>query len=175
MTKRPGPKQKPLHLVAGHRTKAERDERERSTPRPRPLAPKAPANLLPLERECWEHHAPELEHLGLFTTLDWAAFRITCQAYMFAMAAAEEMLPRKADGSIDRRKKRPQVILWDRDGEPRRHPGFIVWKQAQDAYRTWCGEFGLTPSSRVGLRPGAVIGNVQEDDDADSDDAFFGT
>lgn len=179
MPKRPGPKPQPADVIElrGNRSKLTDEqlaERRASTPAPKPLAPKAPKDLSPVARECWQHHASELEHLGLLTVLDGAAFRLACEAYALAVAALGEMRPKKADGTPDGRKRGFEVLLRDKDHEPRRHPAFIVWKQATDEYRSWCSEFGMTPSARVGLRPGASVGTVA-DDDEDDDSAFFGT
>lgn len=172
---RPGRKPKPLHLVAGHRTKAELEERERSTPKPRPIAPRRPPHLSAAERECWDHHAPELERLGLLTGLDLGAFRLACASYALAVTALEEMRPRKADGSVDRRRRGFVVTVADpKYGTEaiKRHPAFSVYAAAGRDYRDWCARFGLTPSDRVGLRAGASWPDptVDEDDDA----AFFG-
>lgn len=175
MPKKPGPKPAPSNVVALRGgSQADVDRRAAEEVKPHPVSPKRPGDLSPLERECWDQHAPELDRLGLLTVIDAAAFRMACQAYALAIAAWQSMRERKADGSIDNRKKSIEVVTPDTaHGGLRRHPGFLVWKQAQDAYRAWCSEFGLTPSSRVGLRPGAPIGSAADDDD--DDEAFFGS
>lgn len=175
MGKRPGPKPAPSNIVALRGgSEAEVERRAAEEVKPHPVSPKRPADLSPLERECWDLHAPELDRLGLLTVIDAGAFRMVCQAYASARAAWESMRPRKADGSIDARKRGIEVVVPDTaHGGLRRHPGFLVWKQAQDAYRAWCSEFGLTPSSRVGLRPGVPIGSAEDEDDDDA--AFFGS
>lgn len=156
-------------------SKKELAEREASEVSPHPVAPKKPADLSADEAECWDLHAGELDRLGLLTVLDGVSFRLlVCEPYAMAKAARVSMRPTKADGTPDQRRKNAvQVVIPDPDhGGLRRHPGFLVWKQAVEMYRLGCAHFGLTPSSRVGLRPGAPVGSVPDDED---DDAFFGT
>lgn len=168
-----------IHRLRGNPSKLSEDElerREREEVKPHPIAPRRPADLSPLERECWDMHAAELDRLGLFTVLDGASFRLlVCMPYAAARAAWLSMMPAKADGSPDRRRKSIEVVTPDRThaGALRRHPGFLSWAKAIEEYRAGCRDFGLTPQARVGLRAGAPIGSVPDDDD--SDEAFFGT
>lgn len=179
MAKKPGPRPMPADVVELHGnrsklSKAELEERRASTPQPRPLAPKPPSDLSPVARGVWTHHAAELEHLGLLTVLDGLSFRLACECAALALAGLASMRPTKKDGTPDARRKGYEVVIPDpAHGGFRRHPGFLIWRQAQADYRAWCGEFGLTPLSRVGLRPAAPVGTVP--DDAEDDDAFFGT
>lgn len=168
-----------IHRLRGNPSKLsaeELEERERSEVKPNPVAPRRPADLSPLERECWEQTAPELDRLGMLTVIDGGSFRLlVCQPYEMAVLARESMRPVKADGTPDRRKRSLELVIADPDhgGGLRRHPGFLIWKQAIAEYRAGCAKFGLTPSDRVGLRAGAPIGSVPDDDDNDA--AFFGT
>jgi phage terminase small subunit len=174
---RPGRKPLPASVIRlhGNRSKLSKEElaeRERSEVRPNPVSPKRPRNLSPHERMVWDLHVEELDRLGLLTVLDGLSFRLlVCQPGALALTAWEAMRPSKADGSPDARRREPQVVRVDSRGDLRRHPAFIVWKQAAAEYRAGCQEFGLTPSARVGLRPSAPIGTVADDDD---DTAFFG-
>lgn len=174
---RPGRKPLPaaVHVLRGNRSKLtaeELEERRRSEIRPNPISPRRPRDLSRDEAECWDAHAPELDRLGLLTVLDGVSFRmLVCQPYAIAREARRLMGPRRADGEPDGRRRRFELVVVDDRGALRRHPAFMIWKQAIDQYRTGCTEFGLTPSSRVGLRPGAPIGVVPDEDD---DAAFFG-
>lgn len=164
-----------LHGNRSKLSEAELEERLRSEIRPNPVSPRRPSDLSPDERACWDMHAPELDRLGLLTVLDGAAFRLlVCQPYAVSMAAFREMVAKKADGTPDRRRRQITVVVPDaHHGGEKRHPAIVVWKQATDQYRSGCVQFGLTPMSRVGLRPGAApIGTVEDEDD---DSAFFGT
>lgn len=177
---KPGPKRQSAQIIRmrGNRSKLsdkEIEQREAAEVKPHPAAPSRPTDLSPLERECWDLHAPELEHLGLLTVLDGASFRLlVCQPYELAAISLEEMRARTKTGAIDRRRKNRQVVVDDEaHGGKKRHPAFLTWKQSVDLYRAGCHEFGLTPASRVDLRPGAPVG--AEPDDEDDDNAFFGS
>lgn len=120
--------------------------------------------------------APELERLSLLSVLDSPAFRFACSSYALAVTALGDMRPRKTDGTIDARKK--GIVLTEVDrahgGMLKTHPAFRAYMQAVKDFRAWCVEFGLTPSARLGLRPGAQP-PMPGADDEDSDDEFFGT
>lgn len=173
------PESATIHRLRGNPSKLTEEElaaREASEVKPNPVAPHRPADLSPLERQCWDAHAPELDRLGLLTVLDGSSFRLlVCQPFEMAVLARDSMRPKKADGSADRRRRDLELVIADPDhgGGLRRHPGFLIWKQAVAEYRSGCRDFGLTPSARVGLRSGQPIGS--EPDDDDNDEAFFGT
>ncbi len=177
MPRKPGRKPLPANVVRMRGNPSDLSKAEiaaREELQPRPLAPRPPADLSPLERECWEVLAPELEHLGLLTHLDTISYRLLCRAYALAMASADAMRPTKADGSPDRRKKGFEVVVPDERGSVKKHPAFTEWQQATNTYLRLAIEFGLTPAARVGLRPAAAVGTVPDDEDVD-DEAFFGT
>lgn len=176
---RTGRKPLPANVVRmrGNRSKlgrGELEERERSEPKPQPIAMQVPKDLTPHEAECWRMHAGELRRLQLLTMLDVASFRFACTDYALARHSLEEMRPRKKDGTIDKRRKGFAVVVTDEDGAVRRHPAFLTYRQSVESYRAWCARFGLTPSDRVNLRPAAGVG-PPEADDADDDEAFFGS
>jgi phage terminase small subunit len=179
MAKKPGPKPLPANVIrmTGNRSElSEAELAEREQVKPEPRTSRAPKDLSALERECWELHAPELERLALLTVLDPVSFRLlVCQPYEMAVLSRDAMRPRKADGSIDRRKKGLEVVIADEQhGGLRRHPAFLTWRQSIESYRAGCALFGLSPADRVGLRPNAPVG-APLDDDEDDDSAFFGT
>ena len=91
-----------------------------------------------------------------------------------AREALEEMRPRKADGSADRRTNRREVVAVDgaRRGNVKRHAAYAVFNMASNTYRSWCVEFGLTPSARVSLRPGAHTPTLPDDEDGAGADGF---
>lgn len=182
MARRPGPvpHSADVILLGGNRSKLSAEEIEARRAREvkaRPLHLDPPKSLSPFAKECWEAHAPELEALGLLTVLDRGSFELACEAYALARYALEEMRPRRADGQADSRTNRREVLDVDKGhaGNLRKHPAFAVYNMAQNAYRGWAAEFGLTPSSRVALRPGASGGSVGGEGDHVDDDAFFGT
>lgn len=181
MPRKPGrvPKSADVIELTGNRSrlsKAEIDARRAAEVKARPLRTTAPSDLAPLERECWEAHAPELERLGLLTVLDSGAFRFACTSYMVARSAIEQMRPTKADGTPDARRK--GVVVTDTDrvhgGMLKRHPAVLTYFAAVRDYRAWCVEFGLTPSSRIGLRPAAGAPAGARAEREDDDDFDFG-
>lgn len=182
MPKTPGPARLGADVIRirGNRSKlsaAELEEREAEEVKARPLRPGPPAHLSPYARECWHKIAPELEHLGLLTVLDGPGFVLACETYALAMYALDELRPKKADGTPDGRKRRPELLDVDRaHGQmTKKNPAFAIYAQASREFRAWCVEFGLSPSARASLRPGArrQAGEIPERED--DDDAFFGT
>lgn len=180
--RKPGPLPHSADVIelGGNRSKLSAEEIERrreSEVKARPLHLDPPEHLSPFARECWQQHAPELEALGLLTVLDAGSFTLACETYALAREALEAMRPKKADGTADGRTHRREILEVDRGhgGQLRKHPAFSIYNMAQNAYRGWCAEFGLTPASRISLRPAAHGGAISEGDGADGDDAFFGT
>lgn len=159
---------------AGKLSKEEIERRRQQEVRARPLRVKAPADLSPVELECWNLHAPELQRLGLLSVLDAGSFRLACTAYALAISALVELRPKKADGTPDGRKKGFSVVDVDKvhGGMLKKHPAVEVYFRAADQYRRWAIEFGLTPSSRIGLRPAAGATAGGDSTDADDDDDF---
>lgn len=176
---KPGPKPHSADVIElrGNRakmSKAELEERRASEVKPRPMAPSPPADLHPYAKEAWEGHAKELQALGLLTVLDGASFALLCEWYAIAREALEALHSRTKAGAKTKR-KRYDVVLEDQahGGRLHRHPALLVLKQASEAYVGLCKEFGLTPSSRVGLRPAAPPpGSSSEGDDGDAADGF---
>lgn len=184
MPSKPGPTPKSADVIEldgnrGKLSKAEIERRRASEVKARPLRLRAPADLSPLELECWNLHAPELQRLGLLSVLDAGSFRFACTAYALAISSLLELRPKRKDGEPDKRKKGLSVVDVDRihGGGLKKHPAVEVYFRAADQYRRWAIEFGLTPSARIGLRPAAGAASAGDSDDgADDDDDFdFGT
>lgn len=182
MGRKPGPPPLTADVIelTGNRSKLSKEEieeRRAAEVKARPLHLDPPGHLSPFARECWDRHAPELEHLGLLTVLDAGSFELACECYAIAREALEQMRPRRSDGQADGRTHRREVIDVDRGhaGNLRKHPAFSVFNMAQNSYKAWCVEFGLTPSSRVALRPGRAGALPAEGGEDDGDESFFGT
>ncbi len=182
--RRNGPRPLPADVIElhGNRSKLSKAELEAR----RELEVKAepvkdtdpPKHLSPMARECWRRHAPELDRLGLLTRLDLGSFELACESYAIAVSALEAMRPRRADGEVDGRRRGYEVVVVDHGhgGTVRRHPALTAFNMAANTYRSFCSEFGMTPSSRVTLRPAAGRGAPSSSSSADDDDAFdFGT
>jgi P27 family predicted phage terminase small subunit len=181
VARKPGPAPFSADVIelTGNRSKLSAEEleaRREKEVKARPLHLDPPGHLSPYARECWEQHAPELAALGLLTVLDRGSFELACECYSLAREALEEMRPRKADGTADGRsnRRRPIDVDLGHAGNLRKHPAFTVFNMAQNSYKSWAIEFGLTPSARVSLRPGAG-GAVGDGESRDDDDDFFGT
>lgn len=170
-------------MVAGNPSKlpkAELEARraEEAAVKARPIRPKKPGHLSKFASEAWDDLTPELERLGLLTLLDSASFYFAVESYALARTALEELRPRKADGTLDRRAKGLVVTEVDRvhGGMLKKHPAVAVYLQASGDFRRWCSAFGLTPSDRLALRParpgpGSAGGGS---DDGDDVGAFLG-
>jgi P27 family predicted phage terminase small subunit len=182
MPRRPGPNRQPAEVIELHGnpaglTKAEIEDRRQNDVKARPLRPTVPNYLSPYARECWNMLAPELESLGLLSVLDAPGFILCCETWAIARYALDDLRPRKADGTPDGRTRRPQLV--DRDeshaGNSKKHPAAAIYFQAAALFNRYCVEFGLSPSARVALRPGArptVPGGTPGEDE---DREFFGT
>ena len=154
---------------------ARRAEEVHAAPAPATSPPKDLTD--PVARACWEAHAPELDRLGLFTRLDLASFRLLCETYALAIYSLRSLLPRRTDGEPDGRRRGYEVIARDGEhgGTPKRAPGVGNFNMLVNTYRSLCSDFGLTPLSRVNLRPGTA-GAGPSSSTAGDDDLFdFGT
>lgn len=104
-------------------------------PKPQPLAPTCPAWLAAEARREWRRLAPELERLGLLTRIDRAALAAYCQAYA-RWRQAEEVL--QCEG----------LTFTTGKGYVGSRPEIGIANKAMAIIKGFCGEFGLTPSSR---------------------------
>lgn len=179
---RPGPARQSADVIRLHGnrsklSKAELEERDAQEVKAEPVRDlDPPKDLSPDAAACWKMHAPELERLGLLTRLDLGSFRLACETYAMALAAMAAMRPRRSDGEPDGRRRGYEVVTVDKahGGDLRKHPAFAVFNMAVNTYRAWCADFGLTPSARVTLRPGAAAG-AGAPSEADDDGFDFGT
>lgn len=154
---RPGPAPLPSNVIELRGNPGKRKRAPEPNPRDAGLEP--PADLTPAARAFWRRHAPELGRLGLLTVSDVDSFGACCEAWAFMQQAKDELRSSKSANA--------KVTTRDRahGNEARKHPAFTVYKQAEASFLAWAREFGLTPSSRVGL-PGPG-------DDGDEDDDLF--
>jgi P27 family predicted phage terminase small subunit len=137
----------------------------RGNPGRRPIAqgPVAPATgaVVPkwLSREAkieWQRLAPELERLGLLTVIDQAVLAAACETWADVAWATREI-------------RRCGRVVTAPNGTVMAHPAVAIQRGAMKELRAFATEFGLTPSSRSGLR---WIGTPDEADDPD-DARFF--
>lgn len=151
--------------LRGNARKLSSAELERRRDHARPATGEPPEDLTRFELAIWRAHAGELARLGLLTVLDTTSFRLNVVAPgAIALEALEILRPSKADGTPDRRRRHLAVVVPDRKyGGTKRHPALSIFMQASKEYRQGCAAFGLTPSSRVGLR--ATPPDTDEDED----------
>lgn len=111
----------------------------RNEPKPVPIAPERPAWLTGEGRKMWEKLAPELENLGLLTSIDGEAFAAACQCWKTYVDCQRYL------------KKNGLTYLYTNTlgatNEVER-PQVKIGQKALDQFRGFCAEFGLTPSSR---------------------------
>lgn len=118
-------------------------------PKPKPVAPKCPSWLSPIAKRQWRFLAPELEALGLLTTLDGGALAGLCDAFAQFREATEFLF---RHGPVYRRgellKTTTQVH---------------VARAAFATYLKLAGEFGLALFART------PISTAPADDDDEDD------
>ena len=126
-----------LKVLEGNPGKRPLPENE---PKPTPIAPKRPSWLTGEGKKIWEKLAPELEKLGLLTSIDGEAFAAACQAWKDYVDCQKIIKKHgrtytyKNQGGFENETERPEVK---------------VANKALEQFRSFCREFGLTPASRA--------------------------
>ena len=144
----PGRKPRPSHLkiIEGNPGKRPLTKNE---PKPRPIRPFCPRWLLAEAKKEWSRVMPELERMGLLTTVDRAALATYCQAWA-RYREAEEALEKY--GSILKSPESDYIQV---------SPYTTISRQNAQIVRAFCAEFGLTPGSRTRL---SVRDSLEDDD-----------
>lgn len=106
-----------------------------NTPKPPPKRPSRPSWILPEAKREWNRIVPQLERLGLLTSVDRAALAGYCQAWA-RYRQAEEMLDAEGFASTNA------------NGNVLQHPAVSISRNMLQQVRAFAAEFGLTPSSR---------------------------
>lgn len=134
----PAPKPTELQRLAGnpgHRPLP------RGEPHPERGAPSRPDWLLPEAKREWARVVPELDRLGLLTKIDRAALAAYCQCYG-RLVQVEKILRSKG------------LTFKTPNGYIQQRPEVSIAHKERALLRTYCHEFGLSPSARVGLATG---------------------
>lgn len=139
----PKPEPTPLKLLKGNPGKRPINGRE---PKPKKTKSLCPGDMPVDGRREWDRIYPELDRLGLLTTLDLSGVEGLCRAYARSRQAEREL----ADV--------PLTVTTDK-GYVMAHPLLAVAKTWWAEYRRWCAEYGLTPSARTGLHAGGSDGD----------------
>lgn len=134
---RPGTKPKPtkLKILEGNPGKRPLNEHE---PKPKPITPTCPRWLSPAAKKEWKRIVPELESLGLLTCVDGAALEGYCQSYARWVEAEQFMV-------------KHGTIFKTPSGYIQQMPQVAIAQKYLNIVKAFCGEFGLTPSSRSGI------------------------
>ena len=104
-------------------------------PKPDKKAPRCPAWLEDEAKKEWKRMAKQLEHLGILTEIDMAAFAGYCQAYA-RWKAAEEFISKHG------------AIVKTPSGYWQQVPQVSIAQQYFKQMGKFCEQFGLTPASR---------------------------
>lgn len=153
-----GRKNKPTHLKAleGNPGKRPLPENE---PKPKPIAPECPAWLNREAKKMWKELAPELDKLGLLTSIDGYTFAAACQSYgvwvecerYFKKKDPETKIPYGRTYSYTNKSGATNLI---------ERPEVKIGQKAIAEFRAFCSEFGLTPASRTRIEVKPAGGEV---------------
>lgn len=137
----------PLRLLQGNPQHRPISDQE---PKPNRVAPRCPSWLSPVAKRHWRALAPELERIGVLTTIDVGAFSGLCESWAQYREASEFL---HEHGAVYRTKAGGLV----------RAPQVAIARDALAAYMRGCVEFGLTAAARTRVRVRAA-GEDDEDD-----------
>lgn len=133
----PAPKPTKLEKLQGNPGKRKRNARE---PKPKQKAPVCPSWLDTEAKAEWKRIVPELESLGLLTTVDRAALAAYCQSFS-RWRAAEEGIQKHG-------------LTFDTLNGPRKNPEVAISEKALALMKAYLQEFGLSPASRTRVNGG---------------------
>lgn len=150
-----------LKLVHGNRGKRPLNQAEPTPVRERPSAP---AHISDMAREVWGQAVLILDEMGVLTRADVFAVEVLCEALADHRAAGETVRACAAtarsavaegkesdftpDGRYYRTINQAGGVMW------RAHPATALRADADRRVRSWCAEFGLTPSARSRIETG---------------------
>lgn len=140
-----GRKAKPLAVNKKNLTKAEKKKRE------------AAEKLLQFNNDCirppdwldgeiaieeWIRVTKELKEKNLITNVDISALALGCDALQLCLDAKKEIS-----------KYGQTYIVYDREGNRvmKKNPSITIHQDYAKLYKSFCSEFGLTPSARIRL------------------------
>lgn len=134
-----GPAKTPtkLRVLAGETRPSQINHQE---PKPRQAPPVMPEGMGDAAQKVWTRVLADYDGAGVITAIDADAFRIFCEAvarYEHAVRLLDESGP---------------LIRGARRGELVKNPLHQIVRDNADLARSLAREFGLTPSSRTGIR-----------------------
>ena len=134
------PKPTNLHILNGNPSNLNLDERSTREPKPKPVAPTMPTWLKGEGKKMWERLVPELENLGLFTIVDGETFAAACQSWK-VFVECQKFIEKNGLTYLYTNKNGSENII--------ERPEVKIGQKSLDQFRSFCTEFGLTPSSRT--------------------------
>ena len=140
--RRPGPTA--LKKLRGNPGKRKLNENE---PQAKPGRPPLPPGLTDVAQAEWDRMVPELEAIGVLSTIDGSALAAYCQAYSRWLQAEAEI---DAHGITLVTKHETEKGLVD--GDIKKNPAVTVANDAMKLMRAFLSEFGMTPSSRSRIK-----------------------
>ena len=87
----------------------------------------------------WAELFEDLSAVGLLARVDGSALALACEHWSAAVEARKLFI-------------KHGVLVEGRRGEPVKNPAAQLFKDNSEAYRKYISEFGLSPSSRAGLK-----------------------
>ena len=149
----PIPRQYPAN-VARLRSGVSHSSPKTPTRKARPKPPARPSWLSPFGRRVWDRVVKELEPFGLLSVVDRDTLAGYCDAAGFAREARDQI-------------RRDGLTVRGQNGEPVRHPAFMMWRQSLALVESLGSKLALNPSARLRLL--ADLPNDLDDDDDDLD------
>jgi len=147
-----------LKLIEGEKNKDRINKRE---PKPRPVSPSPPAYLDSIARAEWKCLSAIFERLGLLTEIDGAAFAGYCVAHSTLVRINRAF---KECGYKVLAEKHTVDGAGNEHLEVKANPLIVQQRLALMAIRSFCTEFGMSPSSRGKISvPGAGENGAFED------------
>lgn len=119
-------------------------------PKPERKAPRCPSWLEEEAKKEWKRMARQLEHLGILTEIDMAAFAGYCQAYA-RWKEAEEYISENG------------AVIQTPSGYYQQIPQVSIAQTYLKIMNRFCEQFGLTPSSRC-----RIVTDKGEDEGSDT-------
>ena len=134
------PKPTALRIVEGNPGKRAINKQE---PKPPPGIPKCPSHIPSVAKSLWRELAPLLANMGVLTEADRRALELVCSTY------AEY---RHADDDVKVNGITYQTTSTTGDTVIKANPAVAMRSDAAKRYLALIKEFGLTPSSRAGVK-----------------------
>lgn len=145
------PKPTHLKLLEGNPGKRPINKNE---PKPLPISPASPAWMRSSAKTMWKTLAPQLEKLGLLTSIDGAALSAACEAYATWAYCEKKLIKNGLTIELSRIDENGKSYVYCVQSRPE----VSIGNKALVAFKSFCTEFGLTPSSRSGI-------NIKQADD----------